>query len=718
MKQLIQSYKTGDLGVYDVPAPLCDDNGVLVKTNASLVSAGTEKMIIDIAKKSLLGKARSRPDLVRQVIDKMQREGIRNTLEKVFTKLDTPIPLGYSCAGVVLEKGSHITDIAVGDRVACGGAGYANHSEMNYVPKNLLVPIPDAVDDIEASFVTVGAIALQGVRQADPRLGEKFAVIGLGLIGQLTVQLLKSAGCQVIGSDVDPDKLELAKRLGADVICNASELVAQASSFSDGYGVDSAIITASTNSNQPVNDAGLICRIKGKVVAVGLVGMQIQRDIYYKKELDFRLSMAYGPGRYDPEYEELGIDYPYSYVRFTEQRNFQTFLQLVAEKKVTPKELITHTFDIVDAEKAYNLLEGKIDEKYLGIVLTYSNNITLDQHKSVRISQETTSSPVKNSNVRAGLIGAGNFTKSVILPTIKKNSEIELSALVTATGLSGHSTGKKYGIPLISTDTEELLNSEEINSLIVTTRHNDHGPKVLQAIKAGKHIFVEKPLCFTPSELQEIKEIYSGETMLQVGFNRRFSPLIKQMKQNLPDAPLSINYRINAGEIPLNVWIQDSSIGGGRIIGEVCHFIDTCSYLTGSTVEKVYAACVHSSDTSIPNEDNVSIILQYKNGSTATIGYYAYGDSSLAKEHIEVFAPHIALQLNDFRSLVLYQNGKKRKTKTSGQDKGFTDEFDAFAESVKSGVPAIPAESLFNTTAASFKVLESLRTERTIYVHD
>ena len=467
MKQLIQSFKTGELGLFEVPAPVCQENGVLVQTTVSLVSAGTEKMLVDFAKKSMLSKAKDRPDLVKQVVDKMKKEGVKNTLEKVFTKLDTPIPLGYSLAGRVLEVGKNMSGVNIGDRVACGGAGYANHSEINYVPKNLMVKIPDGVDDIDASFVTVGAIALQGVRQTEPKLGERVAVIGLGLLGQLAVQLLKANGCKVIGSDVDPDKIALAKKLGADEACHAGDLIKKSDEFSNGYGVDAVIIAASTASNQPVIDAAEISRMRGRVVFLGMVGMDIPRNDYYKKELDLRLSMAYGPGRYDPDYEEKGIDYPYDLVRWTEQRNFEAFLGLIEEGKISPKELLTHTFDYNDAMKAYDLLEGKVKEKYLGIVLEYNNKINLEEHKIVKRTDKV----ISNNKVNLGLIGAGNFTKSVILPNIQKVGGYELVAVCTATGVSAEGTGKKYNFKYITTDSSEIFKNSEINSVAITTQH-------------------------------------------------------------------------------------------------------------------------------------------------------------------------------------------------------------------------------------------------------
>ena len=711
MKQLIQSFKTGELGVFDVPAPVCGDNGALVKTSVSLVSAGTEKMLVDFAKKSMLAKAKDRPDLVKQVFDKMKKEGVKNTLEKVFTKLDTPIPLGYSAAGRVIEVGSNLSGLKIGDRVACGGAGYANHAEINYVPKNLMVKIPDGVDDIDASFVTVGAIALQGVRQTEPKIGEKIAVIGLGLLGQLTVQLLKANGCKVIGSDVDPDKLSLAKKLGADEVCHASELIKKSNEFSNGYGVDAVIIAASTSSNQPTIDAAEISRMRGRVIYLGLVGMDIPRNDYYKKEIDIRLSMAYGPGRYDPEYEEKGIDYPFDLVRFTEQRNFEAFLGLIEEGKITPKDLITHSYDFDDAMKAYDLLEGRIQEKYLGIVLEYTSDIQLDEHKMV----ERITRAISNDKVNVGLIGAGNFTKSVILPNMAKVGGYDLVGLCTATGVSAEGTGKKYDFKYITTDSDEIFKNTEINSVFITTRHDDHASKVIKAIENSKHCYVEKPLCIYKDDLEDIAEIYDGKSIIQVGFNRRFSPMIKNMKKSL-SGQVSINYRVNAGVIPKDIWIQDRTIGGGRIVGEVCHFIDTCSYLIGSQVESVYASTLSKNDQSIPDEDNVNITLNYGNGSVATIAYYAYGDNTMPKEYIEAFGNGVSMQMTDFRELLIYSDGKIKKEKSSNQDKGFVAEFEAFKQSVQSGINAIEFDSIYNTTKTTFKILESIKSGNVAFI--
>ena len=708
MKQLIQSYKTGELGVYEVPAPICGENGVLVRTITSLVSAGTEKMIVDLAKKSLVGKAKARPDLVKQVVNKMKQEGVKNTLEKVFTKLDTPIPLGYSCVGEVVKVGDKVTGISVGDRVACGGAGYANHSEINYVPRNLFVKVPENVSDADASFVTVGSIALQGIRQTNPNLGEKVVVMGLGLLGQITVQLLKANGCKVLGTDFDPRKLELAKKLGADEVCSPDKVIDKAKLFTNGNGADAVVIAASTSSSQPIADAGEISRIKGRVIVVGLVGMDIPRTEYYKKELELKLSMAYGPGRYDPKYEEQGIDYPFAHVRWTEGRNFEAFLDLVDEGKVTPSEMVSHEYEFDNALTAYDLLEGKIKEDYLGILLNYKEEYSL-KSELVKISDAT----IKSGELNVGLIGAGNFTKSVIIPNLKKINDANLVGLCTATGVSAHSTGNKHNFKYITTDYQELLKNNDINTVFITTRHNDHGGKVLTSLKADKNVFVEKPLAILESELEEIKDFYANtdkKPVLQVGYNRRFAPLVQAMKKEAGDLPMSINYRVNAGVIPKDVWVQDPAVGGGRIIGESCHFIDTCTFLIGSLPESVFASCVTKPDQSIPDEDNVSITIKYQNGSTAVINYYAFGNNQLPKEYIELFAPDLAMTMDNFRELEIFKGGKSTKSKNSNQDKGFKGEFTALKTAVEKGELAISFEEMYSTSKLTFAILRSLKT--------
>lgn len=740
MKQILQSYKTGELWLAEVPVPTCKAGGVVIQTQNSFVSAGTERMLVDFAKKNLVGKALAMPDQVKKVLRKMKTEGILDTLEKVQAKLDQPIPLGYSCAGVVQEVGRSVTGLSVGDRVACGGAGYANHSDYNYVPKNLVVKIPDSVAFEDASCATVGSIALQGVRQCDLRLGENVCVMGLGLLGLLAVQMLKAAGVRVIGFDPDMQRCKLAKDLGADRVVSTG-IEAACNDFSEGFGVDAVLITAATKSNEPVTVAGEICRVKGKVVVTGLVGMDIPRDMYYKKELDFKLSLSYGPGRYDAQYEEGGHDYPYGYVRWTEQRNIKAFLDMVAAGTVTPSRLVTHRFGIEDALDAYSLMLGKAGEPYLGITIGYSNG---NGKRNVIDNVEGVSGGIENnqrvlhlngrksplikgspSAVSIGFIGAGNFTKSVLLPNLKKQSGIRLRGMCTATGMNAAETGKKEGFEFATTDYEQLLDDSEINTVFITTQHNSHAHFVKAALEAGKHVFVEKPLCLTPEDLHDISEIYRSKItksesapQLMVGFNRRFSPHAKLIKNYFRDrrTPMMVNYRVNAGIIPPDVWVQDPEVGGGRIVGEVCHFIDFASFVIGSEPVAVQAMCVNTANASLVAEDNVSISMKYKDGSVAQIFYVAVGATDLAKEYCEVYADESTAVMDNFCSTVCM--GKRGKKKLKGkQAKGFAEEISAFLDSIKTGGPSpIAFESLVDTTACTFAVLESLRTKTTVQI--
>jgi len=707
MKQIIQSYKTGLIDIFDVPPPVCGENGVVVRTINSLVSAGTEKMLVDLAKKSLLGKAQARPDLVKQVFEKMKQEGIQNTLEKVFNKLDTPIPLGYSCMGEVIEVGKNVKGIQAGDRVACGGAGFANHSEFNFVPSNLVVKVPSAVGDEEASFVSLGAIALQGLRQASPTLGERIVVMGLGLIGQITIQLLKANGCKVLGVDIDPHKLDLAKVLGADEVCLTEGVIQKAAAFSQGFGVDATIITASTSSSQPIHDAGIISRIKGRVVVVGMVGMDIPRNEFYKKELEVKLSMSYGPGRYDDHYEKQGIDYPIAYVRWTEQRNFEAFLQLIAENKIQLQKLISHRIPFENALQAYELFAGKSNEPYLGIVLQYAPKQTL-----VRDPILISSQAISSHSINIGLVGAGNFTRGILLPQIKKSNDLKLLGLCTATGISAHTIGKKYGFKWITTDYQELLQLPEINTLFIATRHHDHGQKILEGLKSGKNVFVEKPLTIDEQELDSIQNYFLNNSItpiLQVGYNRRFAPMVQEMKKQLGQQHMAIVYRVNAGPIPLDSWIQDPHQGGGRIVGEMCHFVDTAMFLAGSSVKSLFAQCVRSNDSSIPDEDNLNVLIQFENGSTAAIHYFAYGHQNMPKESIEVFAKHLAMRMDNFRELTIHYKHKSKTMRQSNQNKGFAEELQAFEKAVKSGIPAIPYQTILEVSRLTFAIIKSLQ---------
>lgn len=703
MKQIIQDYKSGELQQMEVPFPECRAGGLLIQNERTLVSAGTERMIIDLAKKSLLGKALARPDLVKQVLGKLKKEGLRSTYSKVQSKLETPLPLGYSAAGRVLEVGAGVRGHLPGDRVACAGMGYASHADVIWVPKNLCVPIPDGVSMEEASFVTLGAIALQGVRQSEARLGEAVAVIGLGLLGQLTVQLLKAAGCKVFGTDLDPAKVSLARQMGADFAGAEGPFVAACREQTSGYGVDAVIITAAAKSNGPVELAGSITRKKGRVIAVGAVGMDLPRKEYYEKELDFRLSTSYGPGRYDPEYEERGHDYPYAYVRWTEQRNMAGFLDLVAQKRLDLAPLITHRIPFADAMRAYDLIEGKLQEPYMGIVLDYPPTVKSDL---VVVRPPAANSP---SGPVIGLIGAGNFATGVLYPQLKRLSP-RLRAVTTGTPAKAKVLAEKMGIELAYPSSQELVADPQVNTVFIATRHHQHAVQVLEALKAGKHVFVEKPLCLNEAELREIADAYDGRSLLMVGFNRRFSPLVADLKRFVRggEQPLVMTYRINAGQIPQDSWIQSLEEGGGRIIGEVCHFVDLLTFLTGSTPVKVFAETLR-----LPGDpsarDSVAVTLKFKDGSVGTITYVATGDSSFPKEYLEVFGGGKLGILNDFRDLTLSAHGKVTRVKGADQEKGFLQELSAFLDAIQTGKPSpIPFSDLVTTTQVTFLIEESI----------
>ena len=571
MKQIIQSYRTGQMAVEEVPRPQVQPGMILVETRASLISAGTEKMIVELARKSLLGKARSRPDLVHKVVKSIQKEGIGQALQKVRSKIDTPIPLGYSCSGVVCETGSGVDALQPGDVVACGGAGYANHSEFNIVPQNLCVKIPNRLDTAgggallfeEAAFATVGAIALQGLRQAALTLGERVCVIGLGLIGQLTVQICKASGCRVIGSDIDPPKIEMAVKFGAELAVQSNDLERQIWQFTDGAGADAVIITAAAKDSRLIALAGEISRLKGRVVAVGLVGLDVPRDVYYRKELDLRLSMSCGPGRYDPEYEERGHDYPLPYVRWTEQRNMQAFLELVAAGSLDVRPLISHRYPFEQALEAYDLITtGR--EPSLGVVLGYDNK---RQEPKTPVTKNMVAFP--SSCVALGVVGAGNFAKALLLPGFKAHKLVAFQGICTAKGISAKTAHDRFGFQYCAEDADDLIGDRAVNSLLIATRHNLHGPLVDKALAAGKHIFVEKPLCLNADELNLIIRRYAESVkdgkapVLMVGFNRRFSPLLQHIRKILAgrSTPIMASYRVNAGFIPGDSWVRP---GRGR----------------------------------------------------------------------------------------------------------------------------------------------------------
>ncbi len=700
MKQVIQNFRSGVLKVDDVPETICRSGGVLVGNVASLVSAGTEKMTVDLAQKSLVGKAAERPDLVKQVWAKLRKDGLMATLRTVKAKLDTPVALGYSCAGIVREVGRGVENFQVGDRVACAGMNYASHAETIFVPKNLAVKIPDGVSFDEAAFVTLGAIALQGVRTAEVKLGDAVAVIGLGLLGQLTVQVLKAAGCRVIGIDLEASKVALAREFGCDAAALRSEDVeAAVKQFTDSFGADAVIVTAAADTNDPIELAGVIARDRAVVSMVGAVRMDVPRKVYYEKELQLRLSRSYGPGRYDADYEERGKDYPIGYVRWTERRNMQEFLRLVAAKSVKLDRLITHRIPIEQAEQAYEIITGKTRQSYLGILLTYSEA----SERSEKLLSLRSSG--KAAEVRLGVIGAGNFAKSVLLPRLAKLGGVSLVGLATATGRTAKAVGEQFGFAFCTTDFRELLQREDINTVLIATRHDTHAAMTAEAIRAGKTVFVEKPLATTEEALAEVvAAVEQNQGRVLVGFNRRFSSLASEMKQFFDDAgSLAITYRINAGEIPKESWIQQDE-GGGRIVGEVCHFVDLLQFLTSSEPTEVFAY------RNAVGADTLSIVIKFSDGSVGNINYFSTGDRGLPKERVEVFGGGRSAVLDDFRLLELWRDGKRKTSKRMSQDKGFDQELAEFVAAVRLGEEMpIDWRSLVMTTLATLRIEDSLR---------
>ncbi|MEO6218461.1 MAG: bi-domain-containing oxidoreductase, partial [Sphingomonas sp.] len=648
---------------------------------------------IDLARSSLAGKAVARPDLVRKTLQKVRNEGLIPTIQKVFAKLDTPIPLGYSLAGTVVEPGEDAGGYAIGSRVACAGAGVANHAEYNAVLKNLMVRVPDGVDDEAASFVTLGAIALQGVRVAAPTLGERVVVSGLGLIGQLTVQLLKANGCRVLGFDPNPARVALALEMGADVAVSDG-LDAAVAGFTGQYGADAVIVTASTKSSDPLNKAAELCRMKGRVVIVGLTGMTIDREPFYKRELDLRFSMSYGPGRYDPSYEDRGNDYPIAYVRWTEQRNMQAFLELVAQGSVTPAKLITHRFPIAEAEAAYALMDS--NETYLAILFTYP-----DEHPPIERTIAV-GTPRKATSARgSGFIGFGNYAKAVLMPALKKAGETNLTAVVTATGLSAHDAAERSGFARAATDPATLIADPDTDCIFIATRHDSHARLAIDALAAGKNVFVEKPLALNHADLAEVgAAARAGGGVLTTGFNRRFAPMMVAAAKALANrgGPVAMLYRVNAGHIPGDSWLHGAE-GGGRIIGEVCHFVDALSFLAGGPPIAVEA--MQPADIG----DTVSAVLRFADGSTGTILYSSLGDAAVPKEYLEVFAAGLVIRLDDFRKLHITRSGKTTTTSSSAQDKGQTALVRAFLAAAREGAaPPIPLDTQLAVSAATLEI--------------
>lgn len=700
MKQVLQYAQSGEIAVEEVPAPQLLPGCVLVRVAVSVVSAGTERASAEFARKSLLQKAKSRPDLVREVISKVQRDGIFAAVQTVRSRLDRPLAPGYSSAGMISSVANDVTDLKPGDRVSCAGAGFAAHAEIVCVPRLLVARIPardsagrEQIPFDEAAFGTLGAVALHGVRTAEAKLGDMVAVIGLGLMGQLTVQILKAAGCRVIGMDIDPWRAELARRMGADAVAtSASELRDLCLQSSHGRGVDSVLITAETPSSEPVNLAGAIARDRGIVVAVGTVGIDIERKNYYEKELDFRVSRSYGPGRYDTAYEEKGRDYPIGYVRWTETRNLEASLQLLAQGKLKLQPLITHRFPIDRARDAYDLIAGRSKEPFLGVVIQYPESTPYSP--SLQLVPPATISRQKADSAapKIGLLGAGAFASGVLIPCIKASSaNTSLISVCAANGSHARHTARKFGFSACTTDGAQLIDDREINTVVIATRHHLHAKQVLAALNVDKNVFCEKPLCLSEEDLVSIVRAYfqiqsATRPLLMVGFNRRFAPMTERLKAFLApiSEPLALHYRVNAGYLPPDHWLNDPEQGGGRILGEVCHFIDLMMFLAGSPIVEVEARAVGAS--SRYSGDNVVISLRFANDSEGTISYLANGDRSFSKERIEVFGGGSTAVLEDFRRLDLVRNGRRETFRSRfRQDKGHRAEWVAFAQAVAQG---------------------------------
>lgn len=722
MKQLLQNLRTGETQIIDVPIPKPQTGQALVRTAVSLVSAGTERMVVEFAEKSLLGKARSRPDLVRQVLDKARREGVLTTLEAAFGRLEQPMELGYSSAGVIVALGEDVQTLRVGQRVACAGGGYAVHAEYACVPSNLIAPLPDAVDFEAAAFTTLGAIALHGFRLSEAQIGECVAVIGLGLLGLLSAQIALAAGCQVFGVDLLDERIHLARQFGAQAV-HVKQAVEAAASFSRGRGCDAILICADSSSSEPVELAGMIARDRARVIAVGAVGLSLPRKIYYEKELTFINSRSYGPGRYDPSYEEGGHDYPIGYVRWTESRNLEAVVDLLASGKVEVRPLITHRFPIHQAPQAYELITGKRKEPFLGVLLTYAQ-----EEKGVEAVETMTgaevatypSAPPTNvilqrapGAVRMGVLGAGNFASAVMLPALRSVQDIQLIGVASASGTSAQHAANRFGFQYADSDPARLLEDAQIEAVVILTRHHLHAQQTLAALRAGKHVFCEKPLALNAQELDEIEAALRSRPaqILSVGFNRRFAPMSVRLKTFLQERqePLAAHYRVNAGYLPLNHWTHDPQQGGGRIIGEACHFIDFLTFLVGAAPLEITARGLP--DRGRYRQDNVVISLTFPDGSLGTISYLANGDKAFPKERVEVFCSGGVAVLDDYRSLELVSQGSRKvHSARLRQDKGHRAEMEAFAHAIQSGgPPPIPYEQIFGVMRAAFAAVESLR---------
>ncbi|KEI35429.1 putative zinc-binding dehydrogenase [Francisella sp. W12-1067] len=708
MKQILQDMSNGNTSIIEAPSPSVAKGSLLILTSKSLISAGTERMLVSFGKSSLIDKARQQPEKVKMVLDKVKTDGIMTTYSAVKSKLNQPIPLGYCNVGVVSEVGAAVSAFVKGDRVVSNGS----HSDVVSVPKNLCAKVPDSVTDEEASFTVVASIGLQGIRLVQPTLGEKIVVIGAGLIGLLTVQMLIANGCSVLAIDFDENKLSLAKEFGAE-ICNPSkgeDPVAIANDFSKGFGVDGVIITASTKESEPVAQAAKMSRKRGRIVLVGVTGLELNRSDFYEKELSFQVSCSYGPGRYDSNYENEGNDYPIGYVRWTEQRNFEAVLDMLSKKQLNVEPLITHRFEFDDAVNAYDVLTT---ENYsLGVILNYSSPVESRISSSVPLGTfKDICITYKSKDPCVGFIGAGNYASRVLIPAFKK-ANVNLHEIVASGGTNAVIHGNKMGFKVASSDSSSVFESDIVNTVVIATRHNTHAKFVKRAIETGKDIFVEKPLALTISDVEGIESIYyekrknNEAPRLMVGFNRRFSPHIQKMKSLLDTVrcPKSFIMTMNAGSIPCDHWTQQDEIGGGRIIGEACHFIDLMRFLADSKISSVNAVCIENKSTGRVERDNAAITLKFEDGSFGTIFYLANGASNFPKERVEVFVAGKTIQLDNFRIMTGYGWKEFKKYKLFKQDKGQNACAQAFVDSIRNGLEnPIPVEDIFEVAKITIK---------------
>lgn len=704
MQQLTQKLGSGEMVIQEVPYPQLGKGMLVIKNYYSIISAGTEGSTVQAARKSLIGKAKERPQQVKQVLDVLKKQGPVQTYRAVTKKLDAYSPLGYSCAGEVIEVGEGVTKFEIGDKIACAGAGYANHAEIVSVPVNLCVKLADDANLKNAAYNTLGAISMQGVRQADLRLGENCVVIGLGLLGQIASLILRASGVNVIGVDISEKAVDHAlknKAVDFGFPRNIGGIEEKILTATNGVGADAVIIAAATTSLDPINFAGAVARKKGKVVVLGAVPTGFDRDpFWYRKELELKMACSYGPGRYDLNYEEKGIDYPVGYVRWTEKRNMEAFQQLLSTGRINIDYLTTHEFNFDDAPKAFDLVVNKT-EPFIGIALKYDVAKKQDQ-------DPITTNPDKSvGEVNISFIGAGSYAQGNLLPNISSEEKIQRIGVLTNNGTTSKRVAEKFKFQFCASREDDVLD-DKTNTLFIATRHDSHGSYVLKGLKAGKHVFVEKPLCLSLEELEEIKEERnsSGKAVM-IGFNRRFAPFSSMVKKKLGDGPMTMIYRVNAGSIPKETWIQDMEIGGGRIHGEVCHFIDYLTFINGSKPLKISANALPD-----PNSlnDTVNILIQFENGSSGVVSYYANGSKELPKEYIEIYSSGTTAIIKDFKELKIYGKGKPSKKKLFNQDKGQKEMVEAFLNDLlKDGAAPIPFEETFAVTKSTFAVLESIK---------